>query len=218
MASALHIQMPNYSKPLALLRSKERFSLSSLLSVYSYHLGINDCLMLKEQNSANIIFRRLLAWPISVIIWLRWFTMDLLKWTDKSIIKLIFPLIIAGRKSKNFPIIPRALLFVPWCWQKIFLLCISVHCLKKNSTLFPWRIDFIFPPASFIPFDISAQSQYTGWWKSGWPCDLWTLTVCASDPWFIPSAPSLCSDLPYLKCSCVSCSHPTALFPALLHI
>lgn len=61
MASALHIQMPNYSKPLALLRSKEHFSLSSLLSVYSYHLGINDCLMLKEQNSANIIFRRLLA-------------------------------------------------------------------------------------------------------------------------------------------------------------
>lgn len=42
-------------------KNKERFSHSNLLSVYSYRLDINDCLMRKEQNSTNIIFTQLLT-------------------------------------------------------------------------------------------------------------------------------------------------------------
>lgn len=40
----------------------------------------------------------------------------------------------------------------------------------------------LFPPASFIPFDISAQIQYTRWWKSGWPCDLWPPSAVCVKP------------------------------------
>lgn len=55
-APTLHIQILNSAKPAAFLGSEERFSLSSLLSVSSYHLDINGCLMSKEQNSTSIAF------------------------------------------------------------------------------------------------------------------------------------------------------------------
>ncbi len=53
---------------------------------------------------------------------------------------------------------------------------------RRSQTVFPKCIDFsssrLHPPLTFHRH-CTAQSQYTGWWKPVWPCDLWTLSdVC----------------------------------------
>lgn len=45
----------------------------------------------------------------------------------------------------------------------------SFVCLytgKEVHSVSTAALILFFPPAGFIPFDISAQHQYTGWWKS----------------------------------------------------
>lgn len=103
--------------------------------------------------------------------------------------------------------------------------CVRLLCARwKQSAgarpVFPKWIDFsssLLHPLLTFHRHCAAWSQYAGWWKPGWPCDLWTLSdACLSlglssavtaACWdtafwrFTLNSPVLCPELVYLELS-----------------
>lgn len=86
-----------------------------------------------------------------------------------------------------------------WVHVCVFVcVCAENKMQELNSVS---KVHWFLPPASFIPLrhfidTVQMYSQYTGWWKPGWPCDLWTLSVaCVRLLWLQHPGILLDSDL-----------------------
>lgn len=95
--------------------------------------------------------------------------------------------------------------------------CGCVVVFAENKIAKQSKVYWFFPsiqqyPPLTLHRHCTAQRQYTGWWKQGWPCDLWSLCCMCQTAltaasrniarfWFFPVSTLVSLDLQYFKFS-----------------